>query len=239
MKGLVQKASRTAISQLRFGCWFMPFTLVLQIGMIDCSAQGTVYTDRSLFNAALQSSFTATFETLSPSSSSSIGISPVFDFGISITNSEHRLFVCKSPPGLYLYPIPGDGQYIWNFDSSYPVGIFLPNGMNAFGADFSGGINPGSFNATLTVNLVGGQSFSYNFTGQQGSWTFFGVGFSQPISSLVYHDGGILFPGNHEEMLDNVTFGVVPEPQALTIALCTFTIWLLSRPSRHRVQPRG
>jgi hypothetical protein len=120
-------------------------------------------------------------------------------------------------------------KYLWNFDSGLPIGISLPNGMNAFGADFSGGIIPQNnpFNATITVNLVGGQTQTYNFTGQQGSWTFRGFVFSSPISSVAFDDGGQL-NGTHEELLDNVTFGVVPEPQPLALALAGLVICLFA-----------
>ena len=104
--------------------------------------------------------------------------------------------------------------------------------MNAFGADFSGGIIPQNnpFNATITVNLVGGQTYTHNFTGQLGSWTFVGLVFPQAISSLVYNDGGPFFPGAHEEMLDNVTFGVaVPEPKSLPIILCCVIVGFCAR----------
>ena len=158
-----------------------------------CYSQGVTYTDRSAFNAALLSNTTVAFETLTPSSYFDIGVSPIIVSGLTVTNYEHRLFNPASSLG-DIHPIPGDGQYLWNFDSSYPVGIFLPNGMTAFGADFSGGIDPNAaFNATLTVNLLGGQSYAYNFSGPSGSWTFFGVTFSQPISNLVYHDGGRIY----------------------------------------------
>ena len=186
----------------------------------QCCAQGTFYTDRSAFIAALQSSTTVGFESLTPSTQFSLGTSPITDSGVTITSGDNRLFVCNASTGVY--PIPGDGQYIWNFDSSYPVGVVGPNGMNAFGADFSGGIVPQNnpFNGTLTFNLVGGQIYTYNFTGQVGSWAFRGFVFPNPISSLVYNDGGPSLPGAHEEMLDNVTFGfAVPEPQTSVLAL--------------------
>ena len=171
-----------------------------------CCAQGTLYTDHSIFNSALQSSTTITFAGL-PDPPPGIGRSPITVSGVTFTNNEARLFT-------------GFG-YLWNFDSSYPVGVFLPNGRNAFGADFSGGINPQNnpFNGTLTFTLLDGQTFTHNFTGQVGSWTFLGFTFSQPIRNLVYSDGGPFLPGAHEEMLDNVTFGVaVPEPQTALLA---------------------
>jgi hypothetical protein len=182
----------------------------------DCCGQGTVYTSRSEFEAALNSSMTITFETLPPSSIMSIGTSPIIVSGVAFTNLESRLFI-TSPPGggLSLYPVPGTGQYLWNYDSGYPVGVQLPEGMTAFGADFSGGLALATtFNATLTATLADGQSYAYNFSGLQGSWSFFGIAFMQPIVSLVYTDGGQNWPGYppHEEMLDNVSFGTtVPE----------------------------
>jgi hypothetical protein len=109
---------------------------------------------------------------------------------------------------------------LYNFDSSVPVGILLPEGNNAFGADFSGGIvqnNP--FNASISINLANGQNYQYNFTGQLGVWTFIGFIFPQSITGLVYSDGGPTLPGAHEEQLDNVTFGTgVPEPSTTLIA---------------------
>lgn len=188
-------------------------------------AQGVLFTDRTTFNAALQSSTTITFESLTPSSPSSTGVSPVAVSGVTFTNSENRLFITSASTGIY--PIPGTGQYLWNFDSSHPVGIFLPNGRNAFGADFSGGIEPNpGFNTTLTVNLLGGQSYSFNFSGTRGLWTFFGVAFPQSITSLIYDDGGQFLPGSHEEMLDNVTWGIatVPEPQISLMVGCALAI---------------
>ncbi len=98
--------------------------------------------------------------------------------------------------------------------------ILLPGGVTAFGADFSGGIAPSlSLNATLTVNLTDGASYVYNFSGPLNSWTFFGVSFPQSIFNLVYRDAGPPDGGLggplHEEKLDNVTFGPIPEPSGL------------------------
>ncbi|NOS68326.1 MAG: hypothetical protein HOP33_00130 [Verrucomicrobia bacterium] len=206
--------------------WLLLCSLVSLLGYGDVPAQGVLFTDRTTFNAALRpvpSPTTITFSGLTDPFGT--GTSPVSVSGVTFTNAESRLFVQPTP-------IPGDGQYLWNFDSSYPVGIFLPNGRNAFGADFSGGIEPNaSFNATLTVNLVGGQTYSYNFSGQRGLWTFFGVAFPQSITSLIYHDGGQFLPGSHEEMLDNVTFGVatVPEPHATVMIACALAILLRAR----------
>ncbi|MCL4789857.1 MAG: PEP-CTERM sorting domain-containing protein [Verrucomicrobia bacterium] len=131
---------------------------------------------------------------------------------MTFTTPDARLFI--TDPGGF-YPIPGDGKYLVHFDGGFPVTVLLPGDVTAFGADFSGGIEPdASYNATLTVNLVGGGSYVHNFSGPGWLWTFFGVTYSQPISSLVYDDGGPSTPfALHEETLDNVTFGnVIPEP---------------------------
>jgi hypothetical protein len=108
--------------------------------------------------------------------------------------------------------------------------------MNAFGADFAGGINPQNnpFNATLTIGLAGGQTYIDHFTGQVGSWTFRGYAFSQAITSVVYDDGGPSLPGAHEEMLDNVTFGVVPEPQTLAISLVALVICFFAQQKQRK-----
>jgi hypothetical protein len=190
--------SRGRLFFLLLGVWTL-------LARSHCCAQGTLYTDRSIFNAAVESSTTITFAGL-PDPPPGIGRSPITISGVTFTNNEARLFT-------------GSG-YLWNFDSSYPVGVFMPNGINGFGVDFSGGIvqnNP--FYATLTFTLLDGQTYTQNFTGQPGSWTFLGFAFSQPIRNLVYSDGGPFLPGAHEEMLDNVTFGVaVPEPHTSLLA---------------------
>jgi hypothetical protein len=188
----------------------------------------------------MASSTTVTFEELPPSDWTSTGTSPVVSLGVTFTNFEHRLFI-TSPNGA-LYPQPGTGQYLWNFDSGYPVGIFLPAGKTGFAADFSGGIQPhDTFNATLTAILEGGQSYSYHFSGPRGAWTFFGVTFSEPIVGLTYDDGGAF--GFHEEMLDNVSFGVaVPEPCGLLLVMLggVMALWFrLGGSASSRSRPKG
>ena len=181
---------------LLLGVW----TLLAQS---HCRAQGTLYTDRSVFNAALESSTTITFAGL-PDPPPDIGRSSITLSEVTFTNNGARLFT-------------GSG-YLWNFDSDSPVGVFLPEDINAFGADFSGGIvqnNP--FNGTLTFTLLDGQTFTHTFNAQRASWTFLGFAFSQPILNLVYSDGGPFLPGAHEEKFDNITFGVaVPEPPSVS-----------------------
>lgn len=172
--------------------------------------QGTFYTSRSAFQSTLITTTTISFENI-PVTQEGPGEFSIATSGVTFI-------------GTYMYirgsfaPIPATGNYLRQFDALGPVHIFLPNGVTAFGADFSGGIgsNP-SFNATLTANLVGGQTYAYNFSGTQGFWTFFGVSFPQPIASLIFNDvPNFPFPW-HEEMLDNVTFGTVPEPSVFSL----------------------
>jgi hypothetical protein len=197
----------------------------LLAGTTSSHSQGTLFTDRSTFTAALQSSTTIDFESLPPYDGIGTGQSPItvslqtppFTPILTITNFEQRLFVAGAGG---FNPAPGTGQYIWNFDSSYPIGIFFPSGRNAFGADFSGGLQGNPYNATLTFTLLGGQTYTHNFIGQDGQWTFRGFVFTEAISSVIYDDGGPSLPGMHEEMIDNVTYGIaVPEPQVLTLLL--------------------
>lgn len=222
-----------------FQCTTSILTLALATallaGTMSGRSQGTVFTDRSMFNAELQSSTTIDFEGLPPYDGFGTGQSPItvslqtppFTPILTITNFEQRLFVAGTGG---FNPTPGTGQYIWNFDSSYPIGIFFPGGRNAFGADFSGGIQGNSYNATLTFTLFGGQTYTHNFIGQDGQWTFRGFVFAEAISSVIYHDGGQFLPGTHEEMIDNVTYGVaVPEPQVLALMLAAVITQLRGR----------
>lgn len=194
-------------------------------------AQGSTYTNRSGFNAVLQTSTTITFESLTPSSSTDPGLSSVTILGVTITNSASRLIVC-SPAANGMYPVPGDGQYIWHSGSDAPVLVLLPGGQNAFGASFSGFMVRG----TLTVELFDGQSHLYNFNGPQDSWTFQGFVFPQPIRSVTYFLGSRGRPLG-QEMLDDITFGVaVPEPGVTRIAAGSLILWLAA--SRHRQRRR-
>ena len=216
MKTRIESTNLTESLAQRGRLLFVLLSVWMFLAQSRCNAQGTIYTDRSLYSAALQSSTTITFTNM-PDPPPGIGRSPITVSGVTFTNNEARLFT-------------GSG-YLWNFDSSYPVGVFLPNGINAFGADLSGGITPQNnpFNGTLTFTLLDGQVFTHNFAGQVGSWTFLGFTFSQPIRNLVYSDGGPFLPGAHEEMFDNVTFGVVPEPQISLLGLFGLAIFRLVR----------
>jgi hypothetical protein len=195
------------------------FLIVLCHPQHTAFCQGTIYISRSAFEAALTSSTTITFEELPYTLPGGAGEYSVTASGVIFSNPGPRLYITSTNNG-GVYPIPGTGQYLWNFDGGYPVDILLPGGVTGFGADFSGGIEPDPlFIGTLTVNLAGGSSYAYNFTAPRGSFTFFGVTFAEPIANLVYRDAGPpdgMGGGFHEEMLDNVTFGTaIPEPSVL------------------------
>jgi len=187
-----------------------------------CLAQGTVYSSRSAFLSSLTSSTTITFEELDPYTWG--GMSATVS-GVSFTGDN---LVLSS-----YFPPRGTNAYLWNFDSSIPVTVSLPAGVTAFGADFSGGIDffP-TFNGTVTLNMVGGSSYSYGSSAPYGQWTFFGINCAQPIASVVYSDGGKPFPDGpmHEEMLDNITFGpAIPEPSAWLLISCSLMALLCRR----------
>lgn len=218
-------------SPSRATCWNFGWSLLLlacttRIGVSDSRAQGTIYTDRSAFSAALQSSTTVTFQSLMPSTGFDQGVSTLMVSGLSITNLEHQLFVTSPAPG-GLYPRPGDGQYVWNRGSSSPMEITLPGGQNAFSGDFSAGIGTNSVSATLTITLLNGQTYVHDLP-SQGLWTFQGFVYPQPIAHLSYLAGrrGRGLP----TMLDNVTFGiVVPEPRIHSITIGGILAWFSVR----------
>ena len=193
-------------------CPILAVGWLVAVTVQNAVCQGTFYTSRAAFESALSSSTTITFEELPVTSEIGIGESSIAASGVTFTAGA-LLFIRDS-----FSPIPATGKYLNHFDGGNPVSILLPNGVTAFGAAFSGGFFQNtSYNATLTVNMVGGQAYAYNFSGTQGFWTFFGVSFPQPIASLIYDDGGP-FPGfSHEEKLDNVTFGTIPEPSSIAL----------------------
>ena len=108
---------------------------LLVIGMLACTVitghcQGTFYTSRSIFEAALGASTTITFEDIPSTIGAGLGELSVASSGVLFTNPAPLIYVAD-PNGDY-HPIPGTGKYIWNFDGGYPVSIILPAGMTAF-----------------------------------------------------------------------------------------------------------
>lgn len=110
-------------------------------------SQGTIYTSRSMFESALASNMTISFDDLPVTPSGGIGESTLATAGVTFTSPDARLFVRDR-----FSPSPDTGKYVQHFDSFFPVSISLPNGVTAFGADFSGGMQlKPTYNATLTV----------------------------------------------------------------------------------------
>lgn len=193
----------------------------------SAQAQSALYTDRSLFNAALQSSSSFNFENLTPTLDPSIPfptaqniiVAPPAPLPARLTITGNQLFVWPQS-----YSAPGvpasSGNYVGAFDANIPMTISFPGGRNAFGADFGGGLTGSTFAGSLTFNLADGSSQLFQFTGSVSSWTFVGAVFSQGINSVVFDDGGPSFPGSHEERIDNVTYGIaVPEPTLAALLL--------------------
>lgn len=213
--------------------------LAIAMGSLQCPdtghAQGLTFTDRPAFEAALQSRTDVTFDDLTPMSGLGPGVASIESLGVTVSSADSQLYVFTGSD--LIIPINGLGNYLANYQSDVPMGIQLPAGVNALGADFSGGYIPGfGFDATLTVDLLDGQSYNYAVPVQREQWTFFGVAFEQPIVSLVFDDGALApgpippqEPAQHFEIIDTVAYGVVPEPHALGVAILALTVFLFRR----------
>jgi hypothetical protein len=97
--------------------------------------QGTTYTSRSVFEWALNSRATITFEDLPVTRAGGIGDSSITASAVTFVGGY--LFIRDS-----FSPIPATGKYLQQLDGTSPVFIFPQGGATAFGADFSGGIEP-------------------------------------------------------------------------------------------------
>lgn len=193
-------------SRARFRWWVLALIGGLVMRQVGGQAQVTVYTDRSLFSAALDSSTTIDFAGIPDPPRSPIR-TPLTLSGVTFSN--------------YLGLSTGQG-YLRDLGFARqpdPIRIVLSNGVNAFGADFSGAVLEPPFEGYLTFTLEDGQAFHHLFECDSNSWTFFGFVFAQPIESVLFDGGGgILFRSPYVRMLDNVIFGVaVPEPQLLSL----------------------
>lgn len=177
-----------------------------------CLGQGTIYRDRSEFEAAL--SGTAGTRT-------DIIFDGPFPPGGFVVEGEVRGYF---PPltvsdltfhsgGVLLIRTFADGnRWLNNYDSLTPLGVVMNGPALAFGADFSSFLRPDytSFLATATLN--DGRVFTFTAPADP-NFTFWGIVTSQPFSSLTFSDGGLIgIAGYHEEILDNITVVSVPEP---------------------------
>lgn len=208
--------NKSAVKKVFVG-WYLSAAIVSGLG------QGVLYTSRSAFEAALLSSTTATFEDLLSSRLDWPFVQTASTSGLTISAA----YLTVADPDGDLHPIPGSGKYLWNWDGTTPVFIDLPPGVTAFGADFAcGRWWVPSFAGTLTVNLASGRSQVFDFNGATETWLFGGVTFPEPIVQVIFHDGGSFLPGLHEEMLDNVTYGVAIPEASSTLLMLLGVAWL-------------
>ena len=181
---------------------------VLAASTLLCAGQGVTYTSRSAFNfaiAGLQGSRRdVNFEGALPPG----GI----DTGIGI-----RYFEPLTVSGLtfwgqvLLVRNTINGRILNNYDSFTPLRVDMNGSSRAFGADFASLLSPVLTSFTATVSLDNGGSFTFTAPANP-NLVFFGFVTSQPFSSVTFSDGAVFGNGIHEEILDNITAVVVPEP---------------------------
>jgi hypothetical protein len=188
------------------------------------------YNDRAAFAAASTGLQTIDFEGYAPVNSWAVagsgplaGYSAVFS-EVTFTSQDTRLFVFD--PGWTGFGLDhsfNTGQYLINNGSFSALGIALPSGITAFGADFA------SFYGSAplaTVTLAGGSSYTLSAPVRPNS-TFFGFTSDEPIASVTYSDN---YSGGHFEITDNVSFGIaaVPEPSGCLAGSLVICLWLLA-----------
>jgi hypothetical protein len=194
---------------------FASFALVAWLSILSgylvecrCFGQGTIYFDRSGFDAAISGII---------GSRTDLDFQPPFPPG-GIDQGEWVLY----PPPLTMSGITFlsggpllirwvsiDGNRVLNgYDSLSPLIVNMNAPTLAFGADF-GSLVSSSFLATVTLN--DGRVFTFTAPADP-NLTFFGFVTQQPFSTLTFSDGGLIGIGLHEEILDNITVVQVPEP---------------------------
>lgn len=108
------------------------------------------------------------------------------------------------------------GTALYNFDSSFPMGILFAHGARAFGADYSSQLSPYYSSFTAMLSLDTGEVLTFTASTDPNS-TFFGFISPTPIQNLTFSDGG-LFPSpniGHQELIGNVYVVTIPEPATL------------------------
>ncbi len=180
-----------------------------------CLGQGTTYTDRSAFEAAI---------------ASLIGTRTDVDFGPPLPpGGIDEGGMMRYPPLLTISGITfrASGVFLlretsifppdWmlnSYDSLSPLTVDMNGPALAFGADFASLLNPDYSEFLATVTLDNGDVFTFTAPANP-NFTFFGFVTTQPFASLTFSDGGLIGIGFHEEILDNITAVTIPEPATL------------------------
>jgi len=89
--------------------------------------------------------------------------------------------------------------------------VDMNGSATAFGADFASLIGSVHSSFLATVTLDNGNVFTFTAPANPNT-TFFGFVTTQPFSRVTFSDGGLIGIGLHEEILDNITAVIVPEP---------------------------
>jgi len=173
-----------------------------------CLGQGTIYRDRSAFEAAISaitgSPTDVNFQPPLPPGGIDGGVryfSPLTVSGITF----------HSGGALYIRSISADDNLVLNsYDSLTPLLVGMNEPALAFGADFSSYLSPFYTSFLATVTLNDGRVFTFTAPADP-NFTFWGIVTTQPFTSLTFSDGGLTGPF-HEEILDNITVVRVPEP---------------------------
>jgi hypothetical protein len=184
--------------------------LLLVATALSCLGQGVIYNSRSAFNTAIASLAGSrrdlNFEGALPPGGTDFGgfvgyISPLTVSGVKFRGS------------IFLHDT-ARGRDLINYDSLAPLMVEMDGPAIAFGADFSSLLSPAYSSFTATVLLDSGERFTFAAPANP-NFAFFGFMTSQPFSSLTFSDGGLIAGYLHEEIIDNITVIVVPEPSVV------------------------
>ena len=186
------------------------------LGTLPCCGQGTTYTDRSAFDAAIADLTGARRD---------LNFQPPFPPGgidegewvryFSPLTISGMTFHSGGPLLIRLFSADGN-RALNNYDSLTPLMVDMNGSAMAFGADFASLLNPFYSSFLATVTLDNGNVFTFTAPANP-NFTFFGFVTTQPFSSLTFSDGGLIGP-YHEEILDNITVGTVPEPGVFALS---------------------
>jgi len=201
------------------------------LGRSPCFGQGTIYTDRSAFDAAIVglagTRHDVNFQP--PFPPGGIDEGDAVRYGPSLTISG---LTFRSGGPMLLRRVSADANVILNnYDSLTPLFVDMNGPARAFGADFASLLTPFYSNFLATVTLDNGNVFTFTAPANP-NLAFYGFVTTQPFSRVTFSDGGLIFGDLHEEILDNVTAVTVPEPNV--VALFALGALLLRRRWRRK-----